>query len=201
MSITISAIPIMFISAKILACAAAITTAATTAANTAESIKIAAENAKIDEILKQAQNEQMKNIHLTKEDMELLSKEYETPFMDKDLLVRTLEEYGLKIKTTENNLIVAKIERVTINFSREESNLPYRMKINFPDDCEQMQSELVKDIYDEYGSNTQEEVYIKIKEKIAQSNMYIEEEEVLDDDSIVLTIDINWGGNVKKNKN
>lgn len=191
MSITISAIPIMFISAKILACAAAITTAATTAANTVESIKIAAENAKIDEILKQAQNEQMKNIHLTKEDMELLSKEYETPFMDKELLVRTLEEYGLKIKSTENNHIVAEIERVSIIFSREESNLPYRMKINFPDDCEQMQSELVKDIYDEYGSNTQEEVYIKIKEKIAQSNMYIEEEEVLDDDSIVLTIDIN----------
>lgn len=187
MSVTVSAVPILFLSAHIIA---AISTCAVSA-----SLKNAFENSAMDDMLEKINNpeelEKLKKIkyQLTKDEIDLLSKEYETPFMNNELLVRTLEEYGLDIVENKENCVVAKIERLIITFAKQEDH-PYMMKIEFPKDCDEMQEDIVKDLFEEYGSNTQEETYIRIKDKIAQSNLYIEEEEVTDDNSIVLTISV-----------
>ena len=58
--------------------------------------------------------------------------------------------------------------------------------------CTQQQDEtnMVQDINTEYAMNVQEETYIKLKERLEEKHMEIEHEEVLDDDSIVITVNI-----------
>ncbi|MCR5260514.1 MAG: hypothetical protein K6C94_01625 [Candidatus Gastranaerophilales bacterium] len=188
MSVTVTAVPIAFIATKIItATATAITAAAISA-----SVNAAKQN-EMEELLNRYEQSVQNNTtyKITQEDIKLLSQVYETPFMDNELLVRTLEEYGIKVIVNEENCITGEIERVKMNFVREDKSMPYKMSIKFPKDCDEMQEEIAQNLYEEYGSNTQEETYIKIKEKIENTNMYIEDEEILDDDSIVLTININ----------
>lgn len=202
MSVTVTAVPTMFIAINIFTKLAALATVLATeasvlaAAEAGNSLKNVLEDSNIDDVIKQSllnkdQDNKNKECIFTQENLKLLTQEYETPFVNSELVVRTLEEYGLKIVENQENLITAKIERVIISFKRENETLPFAMKFIFPDDCDEMQKEIASNIYEEYGSNTQEEVYIQIKENIAKSNMYIEEEEILEDDSIVLTININ----------
>ena len=53
-------------------------------------------------------------------------------------------------------------------------------------ECEDM----INDLNDEYGLNIQEMTYNKIKERLEQENMRLESETVMEDNSIVLTIDV-----------
>lgn len=181
MSVTISAIPLAFLFTSLAA-----TKIAAEAVNAIKNISLGDENEKI---LNQINSSDGK-CFLSQENLKLLSQELETPFVSNELLVRTIEEYGIKIIENKDTLVTAKIERLIINFSREDKTLPYKMKFIFPDDCLEMQKDIVKNLYEEYGTNTQEEAYIQIKEKIEKSNMYIADEEILEDDSIVLTINV-----------
>lgn len=192
MSVTVTAVPILFLSTKVIAAAIAITTASSATAGTISALKSSIKNSEIDDILNTPEIAQFENklVKLTKEDIDLLSKEYETPFMNNELLERTLSEYGFKIEKSSELLVVATIERLFFTFARSDVNSPFLLKIEFPDDCMEMQAEVAASLYEEYGGNTQEETYIRIKEKIDESNMYIEDEEILDDDSIVLTINL-----------
>lgn len=195
MSVTVTAVPLWLITAKIIGATAATTAAASAGAtgiHIISAIKSAVQNSKLDDVLNYSDYEELKNkkVTLTKEDMDLLSKTYETPFMNRELLERTLEEYGMQVVESSEEYISATIERLFFTFSRQDVNSPYNLKIEFPDDCEEMQSEVAESLYEEYGCNTQEETYIRLKEKIDKSNMYIEDEEILEDDSIVLTISL-----------
>lgn len=204
MSVTVTAIPIIFLSGKVISASALFTATAITAASAAtagtisaaistfDSLKTAIKNSEIDDILNTPEISQFENklVKLTKEDIDLLSKEYETPFMNNELLERTLNEYGFKIEKSSELSVVATIERLFFTFARSDVNSPFLLKIEFPDDCMEMQAEVAASLYEEYGCNTQEETYIRLKEKIDKSNMYIEDEEILEDDSIVLTINL-----------
>ena len=195
MSVTVTAVPVAFIVTKIIAATATVIAATAASANAAAAVS------ETQDTLRQTEMEELLNryektmqngsVKYTQEDIKLLSQVYETPFLDNELLVRTLEEYGIKIVKNEENCVTGEIERVKMNFVREDKSQPYKMSMKFPSDCDKMQEEIAQNLYEEYGSNTQEETYIKIKEKIENTNMYIEDEEILDDDSIVLTININ----------
>ena len=50
--------------------------------------------------------------------------------------------------------------------------------------------DVINDLNEEYGLNIQEMTYNKIKERLEQENMRLESESIMDDNSIVLTIDI-----------
>ena len=50
--------------------------------------------------------------------------------------------------------------------------------------------EKVNDLNSEYALNVQEEAYLSIVNKLKDNNMEVEEEEVLDDNTIVLTVNI-----------
>ena len=82
-----------------------------------------------------------------------------------------------------------------MEFSREEGLLdngekkPYKMKITT--ECTEDEiAELLNNINIEYTSNSQEENYIKIKERLENKGLKINEEEVFDDDTIVLTVNL-----------
>ncbi|MDE6138881.1 MAG: hypothetical protein K2F57_05365, partial [Candidatus Gastranaerophilales bacterium] len=50
--------------------------------------------------------------------------------------------------------------------------------------------DVINDLNEEYGLNIQEMTYNKIKERLEFENMRIESETVMEDNSIILTIDI-----------
>ncbi len=139
-------------------------------------------------------NEQLKEsltnpAEITRENIEKICNEYETVFMDRELLTKTLQEYGIQTLQVSKNQVEADIENFHLDFFREDENVPFKLKVTCDQNCDD--TVIIEDLSSEYGMNAQEESYIKIKERLAQKNLQIDEEEVLEDNSIVLTVNIN----------
>lgn len=128
------------------------------------------------------------DVHIITE-KNFIEKSFETPFMDKEILKKTLEEHGVKnINEDGYGKISGVVDNYTLSFEKMEEDKPYFIKINclVTDNAE----EKVKDLESEYTLNVQEEAYLSIIDKLKENNMEIEEEEVQDDNTIVLTINI-----------
>ena len=115
-----------------------------------------------------------------------------TAFMDKELLIKTLEEHGVTNITTgevwETNKISGQIDSYTLTFEKPSDDKPYYLKITCLDSDNP--EEKLNDINSEYALNTQEETYLSIVEKLKDNNMKLENEEVLEDNTIVLTVNL-----------
>ncbi len=149
-----------------------------------------AERERFNNKLKQSVKESMMNgtpEYINVDTASQICNEYKTVFMDEEVLEKTLQEYGFNDYTVENGTIVCKLGNFSVEFYRK-VNEPYMMKISCSDSsqCE----EFISDIQSEYAQNVQEESYIKIKERLKKHNLQIEKEEVLDDDSIMITVNL-----------
>lgn len=118
-----------------------------------------------------------------------IEKSFETPFMDKEILKKTLEEHGVRnLKEDDYGKIAGVVDNYGLSFEKLEDDKPYFLKISCleTDNAE----EKVKDLENEYTLNVQEEAYLNIIEKLKENNMEIEDEEVQDDNTIVLTVNL-----------
>lgn len=134
----------------------------------------------------------------TCEDVEVITakhfmeKSFETVFMDKETLVKTLEEHGVvNIKYGEDwekGKITGQVDTYTLSFEKSSEDKPYFLTVTClsTDNAE----EKLNDLNSEYALNVQEEAYMSIIDKLKNNNMEVEEEEVLDDNTIVLTVNI-----------
>ena len=126
----------------------------------------------------------------------IITKEYETVFADRDVLGKTLEEHGVENIMINGDSLTGKMGGFRIDCYRENPTAfdfkeaaPFTMKITA--ECSEDEiSDLVNEINTEYALNTQEENYIKIKERLEAQGLQIDEEEVYEDDVIVLTVNI-----------
>lgn len=120
---------------------------------------------------------------------QFLEKSFETPFMDKELLLKTLEEHGV---TNINENAYGQIRGISgnfsLNFERLEADKPYSVLIKYlsTDDVE----DEIQNLNNEYAVNVQEAAYMDIVANLKNQNMEIESEEVCDDNTIVLTINL-----------
>lgn len=122
-------------------------------------------------------------------DKHFLEKSFETAFVDKELLIKTLEEHGVSnLKENEYGKITARTGSYELAFERMEADKPYFLMIKYLD-TESAEQKL-NDLSSEYALNVQEESYRSITEKLKENNMEIESEEVYDDNTIVLTVNI-----------
>ena len=122
-------------------------------------------------------------------DKHFIEKSFETAFMDKDILIKTLEEHGVRsISEDEFGKICGAVDNYTLTFEKLEADKPYFLKISCleTDNAE----EKLNDLNSEYALNVQEEAYLNIIDKLKENNMQIENEEVTDDNTIVLTVNI-----------
>ena len=129
-------------------------------------------------------------LHLEEEDLkEIFNKEFETMIVDKDVLLKTLQEHGAtNISIMENDSIICDCEAFHIMFEKTETEKPYKMKVSYNDDYQL--NEFIENIGSEYASNAQEISYNKIKERLTQQNLEISDEEIYDDNTIVLTVNL-----------
>lgn len=181
MSITVVAVP--FALAKII-----------TTFVVAGSIGIAA-NKLQENSVENSYNEYSTNIHNTScDDTEVISeanfveKTFETPFTDKNILLKTLDEHGFTNIQEEFGKISAIYGNYHLSFEKNDETGPYQVLIK----CLEQDSaeEKLDDLNSEYSMNVQEESYLSIIEKLKENNMTVESEEVLEDNSIVLTVNL-----------
>ena len=199
MSVTVVATPFLLLPAFIsLAQATAVAVGLTGAAsslinaNANNSLKVEYEYKNMNEEIKKLL--QKNNGMLSQEIIDLICREYDTVFVDRDVLVKTLEEHGAENIYIEHGNISCEMEGFMLEFYKQDPTEemafpPYRMKITTNCNEDTLQS-FIEDINAEYTSNTQEENYIKIKERLDKQNLRIAEEEVYEDDTIVLTVNI-----------
>ena len=147
----------------------------------------------IADALKKEKNQQSEikeiceDIHIISE-VNFMEKSLETPFMDKNILLKTLEEHGVQNIKDEFGKIQGEYDSYSFTFEKNEVDKPYFLTIKYleKDNIE----EKMNDLSSEYALNVQEDAYLGIVEKLKENNMEIEEEEVLDDNTIVLTVNL-----------
>lgn len=112
----------------------------------------------------------------------------ETRFKDSNLLLKTLNEYGLKPKKTSSNGYAVRFSDGDIIYNRRSENVPFSMTIKNIKD----QDALVKELHEiekEYNGNVQEYTYKRVLSNLPEG-MEIENEEVLEDNSILITLSV-----------
>lgn len=133
-------------------------------------------------------NETCNEINVISE-KDFLEKSFETPFIDKEILIKTLEEHGVvNIQENEYGQIRGVVKNFVLQFERFESDKPYQVLIKHL--CTENADEEFENLASEYAVNVQEECYNNIVEKLNANSMEIESEEVCDDNSIVITVNL-----------
>lgn len=112
----------------------------------------------------------------------------ETMYVDCDILTKTLEEYDCHFDVISENEIIVKTSCGNLRYVRENAGQAFKMYLDEIDDVEGL-IENIKSFEVDYGRNVQAYTYNHIKENLS-SNMNIVDEEVLDDDSLFLTINV-----------
>ena len=119
---------------------------------------------------------------------QLFNKEFQTSIMDRNVLIKTLEEHGASDISQDGADIICNCDNFHLTFQKQLANLPYTVKISYNE--EQGLDELMENLGSEYAINAQEISYNKIKERLEKQNFEISEEEVYDDNTIVLTVNL-----------
>lgn len=145
--------------------------------------------ADIKNSLDNMQNNKNSFIHLSNDITDkLFNKEIDTNFMDKETLLKTLIEHGATDIIENNENITCDCEAIHLEFFKLE-DLPYKVIISSHNQDNNINN-FIENINSEYCANVQEISYNKIKENLESQNLEIEEEEILDDNTIVLTINL-----------
>ncbi len=117
-----------------------------------------------------------------------INKPIETMFIDCDLLQKALTDNGCGITVVSENEIIVQTQCGNMRYVRENNTLPFGLlldEITNPDEL----FENLKSFEQDYGRNVQAYTYGHIKENLTD-DMTIVSEEVLDDDSLYLTINV-----------
>ena len=129
------------------------------------------------------------NYHIKDEYLnKILKKELQTNIMDKETLVKTLTEHEAFIITKEDNFIECTIENLKMTFYKMTDFQPYKLSIEFKNENEL--NYLLKELSEEYKTNAQEASYNQILKNLKTENYDIEQEEILEDNTIVLTVNL-----------
>ena len=112
----------------------------------------------------------------------------DTTFVDGDILAKTLNGFDCHFNIVSENEYVVKTNCGDIVYKREDASQAFKMYLDNIQDVEGL-LENIKSFEVDYGRNVQEYTYNHIKDNLS-SGMSIESEEVLEDDSLYLTINI-----------
>ncbi len=113
----------------------------------------------------------------------------DTMYTDKDLLIRTFCERGLAVRELDEDRLAVHTEAGELILTRTQAGEPFTLNgRNISNNDELMRS--LREFEEEYGRNVQTYTRKKILEALEEHGMMLEEEEVADDDSVLLTIRI-----------
>lgn len=114
--------------------------------------------------------------------------QFPTVYVDEDILIQILEQYGVTTESRQENKIVCKYQDYELEFTRLLKEEPYDLIIRASSKDMRAIHECINNLNGEYYATLQENAYWDIKHTIEEEGMEIEEEEVLEDNTIVLTV-------------
>ena len=113
----------------------------------------------------------------------------ETIFNDTELLIKTLTEHGVTVTVISENKITCCFDDITLTYSRQSNNEHFYVHIAGVKDYDKFFTE-ISCFECEYKQNVQSFTYNSIIESLDENNMKVVNETVLEDNSILLTIDV-----------
>lgn len=113
---------------------------------------------------------------------------YPTNFNDEELLMKTLMEYNTNPVKDGNGDIILNIAGNNLRFNKT-GDEPYNVEIKTGGNIKQIFNDLTL-IDDDYNRNVQTNTYENLKKNLADKDLNIASEEVLDDNSIVITLNL-----------
>ncbi|MCL2746268.1 MAG: hypothetical protein FWE48_04150 [Coriobacteriia bacterium] len=113
----------------------------------------------------------------------------QTIFNSPEILEQTLRERGLEVAHISENQMVSHVGSARLDYARRSAAEPFWVTVSGVENTTQLIGEM-EYFEREYRQNVQSFTYNKLKENIAESTMQIAEELVLEDNSILLTIDV-----------
>lgn len=122
---------------------------------------------------------------------EIEGKELETVFTDKEVLIKTLKEHGATdIKEIGTYDVTCIANGLKMYFSKPNFNSAYTVKVSCNNTSFKIADNEISELTTEYSLNVQEATYLHLIEKLKENNMTLESETVQEDNTIVLTINI-----------
>lgn len=112
----------------------------------------------------------------------------ETIFNDIKLLKKTLEDHGFTVSVLSDNQLICQIGDVLLDYTQINGK-PFQLTVSGVENIDSLFNEM-ECFEREYKQNVQSYTYNKLMENLSASNMKVSEETVLEDNSILLTIDI-----------
>ena len=131
------------------------------------------------------------NYHLNEEEIKhLCEKEIETAIVDRETLIKTLLEHGATITGETDNCISCKADKLALRFYKKNTSeeTPFSLTVSYNEEDDVY--ETINNIETEYAENAQEVSYNLIKNRLEEKHLTIEDEEVYEDNTIVLTVNL-----------
>ena len=113
---------------------------------------------------------------------------FKTSFIDADLLAETLNGFDCHFRRLNENHFEVETSCGNLIYKRNSVNEAFNLYLDDIDDVEGLLSN-IKSLEKDYGRNVQSYTYAHIKNNLADG-MTIVESEILEDDSLYLTINI-----------
>ena len=113
----------------------------------------------------------------------------ESIFTDIILLEKTLREHGLAVEIISENKLVCAVGGTQLEYERNAAGEPFFVTVKGVEDAQRFFEEM-ECFEREYRQNVQSFTYSKLMDSLAQNHMKVAEETVLEDNSILLTIDL-----------
>ena len=113
-----------------------------------------------------------------------------TIFNDTELLEKTLVDHGIKVDMKSQSRVTASVGNAEMIFSRANELDPFSVMVRGLCDANALLKE-IHSIETEYQQNVQSYTYEKMITGLTEKNMTIAREHVTEDNSIVLTINVN----------
>lgn len=109
-----------------------------------------------------------------------------TKFINQSLLMKTLDDHGIRFTQTDDNTIICDMNDSQIIYHRNSQDEPFLMGVKGHFNMEQLMCN-IKAIETEFDGNLQTYSYNRVMNNIPEG-MHLESEEILEDDSIIITL-------------
>ena len=113
----------------------------------------------------------------------------ETAFTDANLLHKTLTQHGLQVHSIHENELTVRSASGTLRYFRQNNTQPFQLQISNVCNMREL-LDSVDELENEYGRNVQTFTYNKVMNSMQEHGMTVDQEEILEDDSILLTLNV-----------
>lgn len=113
-----------------------------------------------------------------------------TIYTDKELLEETLLKFGAQKKLyRKDRSLICELSGFTLEFRQKEPGVPYELSFTGQKGAHAVY-DAMRQLDEGYRSAVQERTYLNVRKKLEEKNMTVESEEIMEDNSIVLTVSI-----------